>query len=384
MNYSIYCNVSDLNYGDLKEVCSNGIDTSFAECIKYNDNISLVIRYLSGLWFFFISILGIFGNLMTLICIPFSARRKLYGLDKNFKVSTVFILFVSFVDFWRCLLYSLPYGLSLLSERWFLGTFWCNMCSYVLVLSQYLELMGLNLIGFTRFLGLRMNSVWLEWLDKGLNCVLLIIVLSLPSIILLSPNLEIFTTGWVCEVGACDTTFLKPSWDIIQTGFCVCCTLTMAISYFLIWRTASNSFNLVQCIGNANENLYQRNIRMTRTVLSLMLISIICHIALVLCRLIKTFWVDKNEYETSVVNTITYQILISVYEAQYGFNFLMYAFTNKQYRNGYLAFWKYITLQEMDGATDKMSNARDLSGVRTFDTLKVPNNSRNVKKYNSL
>ena len=115
-----------------------------------------------------------------------------------------------------------------------------------------------------------------------------------------------------------------------------------------------------------------------------MLISIICHIALVLCRLIKTFWVDKNGYQTSIANTITYQILISVYETQYGFNFLMYAFTNAQYRNGYIAFWKYITLQEMDGATDKMSNARDLSGVRTFDTLKVPNNSRNVKKYNSL
>ena len=123
---------------------------------------------------------------------------------------------------------------------------------------------------------------------------------------------------------------------------------------------------------------------MTRTVLSLILISIISHIALILCRLLKTFWVDMNGYQTSIVNTIAYQILISIYEAQYGFNFLMYAFTNAQYRNGYLAFWKYITLQEINGATDKMSYAKDLSGVRTFDILKVTNNTRNVKKCNSL
>ena len=137
MDYIISCNASDLNYDYLNVICTNGSKSSDAQCIKYDDNVSLIVRYLSGGWFFVISVLGIFGNFMTLICIPFSSQRKLYGLDKNFKVSTIFILFVSFIDFWRCLLYSLPYSLGLLSKSWFFGTFWCHMCSYVLVITQY-------------------------------------------------------------------------------------------------------------------------------------------------------------------------------------------------------------------------------------------------------
>ena len=378
MDYIISCNVTDLNYETLKEICTNGSDATGAECIKYDNKLPQIVRFVSGGWFFVISVLGIFGNLMTLVCIPFSARKKLYGFDKNFKVTTVFILFVSFVDFWRCLLYSLPYSLGLLTQKWFLGTFWCNLCTYVLVISEYLELVGLNLIGLTRYLGLRMSSRWLGWLDEGINSILVIMVTSLPSIILVIPDLTGFSTGWVCEVGACDTIYDKPTWDLIETGYFGFFTLTICLFYFLIWRRANNSSNLVQCIGNRKiSKLYSRNIRMTRTILFLIFVSIICHASLVLCRLIKTFWEDRRGYQTTIGNTISYQILISIYETQFGFNFLMYAFTNEQYRNGYLAFWKYVTFQEIDGATEKMSNTRDLAvGKDTRKLARLPKLTR--------
>ena len=84
MNGTIACNIGNEEYDVLSEICTNGSDTSNFECVKIIDETTMLIRYASGIWFLFISLLGTFGNLATLICIPFSARRKLFGFDKNF------------------------------------------------------------------------------------------------------------------------------------------------------------------------------------------------------------------------------------------------------------------------------------------------------------
>lgn len=61
----------------LSKLCVNGSGTENLECIQnYNDITYLVLRKLLGIWSVLVGGLGISGNLLTLLAIPYAARRK--------------------------------------------------------------------------------------------------------------------------------------------------------------------------------------------------------------------------------------------------------------------------------------------------------------------
>jgi len=139
MEHAITCNVDRDNYTALSEVCTNGTDSVNIECVKHDDVVTLVFRYLEGVWYFIIFLIGTFGNFATLVSIPFAVNRKLNGFDQNFNSTTIFILYVSFVDLCHCLMYTLPTSYAMLFQQWPFGTFWCNLCGYVQSITSYFE-----------------------------------------------------------------------------------------------------------------------------------------------------------------------------------------------------------------------------------------------------
>ena len=61
----------------LSELCVNGSNTENVECIQnYNDITYVVLRKLVGIWSILVGSLGISGNLLTLLAIPYAAKRK--------------------------------------------------------------------------------------------------------------------------------------------------------------------------------------------------------------------------------------------------------------------------------------------------------------------
>ena len=61
----------------LSKLCVNGSNTANVECVQnYNDISYLVLRKLVGLWSILVGSLGISGNLLTLLAIPYAAKRK--------------------------------------------------------------------------------------------------------------------------------------------------------------------------------------------------------------------------------------------------------------------------------------------------------------------
>ena len=63
----------------LSKLCVNGSNTENVECVQnYNDVTYVVLRKLVGLWSIFVGSLGISGNLLTLLAIPYAAKRKRY------------------------------------------------------------------------------------------------------------------------------------------------------------------------------------------------------------------------------------------------------------------------------------------------------------------
>ena len=344
MNVTKGCNIGNEEYNVLSEVCTNGSDTSNFECVKIIDETTMLIRYASGIWFLLISLLGTFGNLATLICIPFSARRRLFGFDKNFSNTTIFILNISLIGFCRCFLFTFPTSISLFTQKWLFGTFLCKLDGYILDVTLYAELIGLNIIGISRCLGLQQNTMWSEWCIRGINSSLLIILTWVPCFVLVIPSLTGFEAGWMCEVGVCDVFYRNIFWDWICTAFILLLTLSMCFLYILILIMARSSTNNIKRIGSVNIKLESRNSKVTQMVLSLISVSVVCNLAVVLIKLEKTLTINMVN---SVYSAAVYQLLVSIAETQFACDTLLYAITNDQYRNAYIAFWRWVTCQEI-------------------------------------
>ena len=76
----------------------------------------------AGIWCIVNAILGFSGNLLTILAIPYAAKRQKFNLHRNWPL-TIFILNLAVADF----LYSsinLPlYALQYFNKGWFLGKF---------------------------------------------------------------------------------------------------------------------------------------------------------------------------------------------------------------------------------------------------------------------
>ena len=153
------CN-STKNVYILSQMCINGSDTSTIECVRSDDVATMVLRYGHGGWLIIIAIVGILGNLTTLLSIPFAARRKLHGLDRNFNNTTIFILHLSFIELCWCLMGALPFSYQLLVQQWSFGTFLCKAYAIFMQTMYGTEALALAFISISRCLDLTQPVIW--------------------------------------------------------------------------------------------------------------------------------------------------------------------------------------------------------------------------------
>ena len=104
--YQIRCNNTKSIY-QLSIACSSSTNISLYECFKtYGPTIDLV-RKLSGTWMLLVGILGVLGNLTILTTVPYAVKNKRHDLHKNFSNSTIFILNLSVIELFHCLIFVL-------------------------------------------------------------------------------------------------------------------------------------------------------------------------------------------------------------------------------------------------------------------------------------
>ena len=88
----------------LLQLCTSScFPESTYECVKDLNADIQYLRYTVGLFLALISAIGIFGNVITLLSIPFAMKKEKFGFDKN-KETTIFILNLSCIDICYCLL----------------------------------------------------------------------------------------------------------------------------------------------------------------------------------------------------------------------------------------------------------------------------------------
>ena len=118
--------------------------------------------------------------------------------------------------------------------------------------------------------------------------------------------------------------------------------VTIVISYVLIWFKVHQSKNSLSNPENNVTHLNNREIRMTLTILILIVLNFVCWIQYTLFHIIVSYHSPKSRNASEKDNSssekdyILYAILLSIFETQYASNFVIYVARSEQYRNAFI------------------------------------------------
>lgn len=349
----------------LSTLCINGTDTSNVDCVPHlNESLLVIFRYIFGIGIILIAIVGIFGNLATLISLPFAVKRKLGGLNRSFKNTTVFILHLSFVDFCWCILVGLPCGYMSLMRHWSFGTFLCKAYAIFAVILTITDQVSLALISISRCLDLTKTEFWRTCCEKKRNLCFIIFLAWLPSLpIVLSYFISSagIEAGWNCKNGVCSliSSCTTEQCDLTSTldgliwyefVLSVVHLIVMGICYTMIWRKVRKDTTYLKDIGNNSMDLQHRELKMTRTILTLILTHFIFYTPFLL---FQGLLFSNLIFQSDLTHGI-YFVLMCINHVGFCLNFFIYAASNEQYRNAYLGCSKSFLCQDFWMNTTKI------------------------------
>ena len=361
----------------LSYLCTNGSDTTGLECYNnfYASNqTAYVFRKGLGIWLILVGLFGSFGNLYTLLSIPFAANRKQFGLDENFKTNTLFILHLCFIDLCNCMLYIFPHGIIHIMEQWPFPPFGCSFVVFIGMLTVTGDALALAFVALTRYLNTFFPKRWSNICDKKINTSFMLLAIWLLSGIQVIPfafksyGLEL---GWDCEVGGCgfrktcmiyenetiprlilDPEYLCDSPFYANITFIYSYSLTSYIASMAIIAGSYSSLLYKVHISRRSfkgesdrkltETLEKRERKMTLTILILILLNLFCWLPYQLSNIY--IFATRSEHVKSS-EQFYFDLFIAIYFTQYSLNFFVYIVRSEQYRKAFLYFWHYLQLK---------------------------------------
>ena len=181
-------------------------------------------------------------------------------------------------------------------------------------------------------------------------------ILAFPLIIVISnDNVDL---GWDCRYGVCGFIrsyedigiypFIQKKayggfngyklWDLIHIYTFLIplfSFLTVTFSYVLIWYKVHKSAKYLSERGDMPETLNQREMKMTKTILVLISVSLVCWLPLPILKFnFLSFHDPTNSF--SATNYLFYVIIQSIFVSQYALNFFIYISRCKSFRNAFL------------------------------------------------
>lgn len=377
--------------GVLSQACVNG---SFKELSldEWNERCfpthleNLGLRTATGLWALFNFLVGSFGNVLTLMAIPYAKSKRKYEIETSFWMTDVWILNLAFCDLLFCIFCLPQYFIPYLGYRYpqtFATPQICNISFTLVKLTYTNDWLILSMIALTRAIKVKYPTKWRDFCEKKI-CVIL--CLAAPWIfqllnlmpLLIEPSTDF---GFNCLMGKCDfiptgKQSLLPAWLVykipIGGTFFVPCFLMMG-SYLMIWLHLRKSQKEKDQMLNINVKKHQKN--REREIKFIWTIFIICACFLV-CSTPVAIVVDILEIRTDN----PFLILISIMWCQYGINFFIYAYRSRQYRAAYWDFFILIfpcfgrykqKLKIGDGKTTILSTNEEKSDISRSGTNRI-------------
>ena len=233
----------------------------------------------------------------------------------------------------------------LFKPQWPFGYLMCKIYAILWQNCYTFESLIIATVSTGRCIDLMKPGIWRNCTNNNVILSILLLIpwlLWLPSTIPAFLSISEIGTGWNCSVGYC-TQMIKCTaeycpersrqWDFITWYNCVV-TLTSAtttiISYVIIRRRVSQSSIELESLGNVNDVLHKREMKMTRTILLLVMSHCICNIPTVFIDTIDGF-VEAGFYKWNVFHECMAEILYIIFDFQFLYFLLLVIFQDLKF-----------------------------------------------------
>ena len=380
MGNKVSCSTSDQIY-ILNELCTNGSDSTMLECYKNHGPMTDVGRLLTGIWHILIGLIGIFGNVTTLIALPIAAKKKRHGIDRDYRTTTVFLLHLSFVDLVHCFFMAIPRGIMYLMNSSPFGIYGCQIIMYAGMSVFVADMLALALVALSRCLDIVLTIKWTDFCSRKRNIFVLFLLCWTIGLIVIPIALTLHSygieMGWNCETGGCG--FIRNCEELEYSnqlskysenpGQCsvpmqiwrkiyiviffvpAISLLTIIISYSIIFYKVHESKRNFTNEERTFNILKKRQMKMTCTTLILILLNVLfwlmalCVIAVSYDKKLSDSWKPMNAEEY-----VAYSVFINIFEIQYALNFFVYIYRSPQYRAAFLDIFNDFAYPPLDNS----------------------------------
>ena len=403
MGNKVSCSTSEQIY-ILNELCTNGSDSTMLECYKNHGPMTDVGRLLTGIWHIVIGLIGIFGNVTTLIALPIAAKKKRHGIDRDYNTTTVFLLHLSFVDLLHCFFMAIPRGIMYLMNSSPFGIYGCQTIMYAGLSVFVADMLALALVALSRCLDIVLTIKWTYFCSRKRNIFVLFLLCWTIGLMVIPLALTFHSygieMGWNCETGGCgfirNCKKLENSNQLSKytenTGQCsvpmeiwrkiyiviffvpAISLLTIIISYSIISYKVHESKRNFTNESQTFNILKKRQIKMTCTTLILILLHglfwlmAFCAIAISYDKRLSDSWKPMNAEEY-----VAYTVFINIHEIQYALNFFVYIYRSPQYRSAFLDIFNDFAYPPLDNS---------IKMIRSFSSF-MQSSSLNERRINS-
>ena len=314
----------------------------------YLENVPL--RRSTGAWSLFNFLVGIMGNLLTLLSIPYAKSKRRYDFHLTFWETDVWVLNLALCDLIFSMFCAPHYFIPYLGYRYPQGYGSDIFCEVSFALSQISitnHWFCLAMIALTRAIKMKHASKWTDFCHKKRNifavcicCWILQVFIMLP--IFIDPRIE---TGYHCLMGKCNYSptgeaplplFEMHPWIVKKLPFWAKFFIPFFVivgSYLTIWmhlRKTRRSVNRLTNLNVPNDKRKRYDEKEVRFVWTIFIIFI--------CFLVCAAPVALLADVLGIKSDFPFLIVIGFMYLQYSLNFFIYAYRSTQYRAAYRDF----------------------------------------------
>ena len=142
----------------------------------------------TGIWGSINFVVGVLGNILTLVAIPHASSKRRHELHKNWYTSTIFILNLAVFDLGFCIFGMTHDVLFNLGIGWPFGNIACKVFNFLGPVFAYGDWYSLGLIALTRALFITKPTEWDSFCNKPRRVFAVLIGMCSFNIILLIPR----------------------------------------------------------------------------------------------------------------------------------------------------------------------------------------------------
>ena len=155
----------------LSHVCLNGTFAHLSDnewnkrCFPTRGE-NFTLRTLTGFWSLFNFIVGIFGNLLTLVAIPYAKRKNRYGFHRSFWTTDIWILHLALCDLIFSIFCAPHYFIPYLGSRYPQGSgsdMACTISFIITVLTFTNDWLLVAVVAMTRAFSVKIPDKWDEF-----------------------------------------------------------------------------------------------------------------------------------------------------------------------------------------------------------------------------